>query len=200
MSFLTLIERVVHELRVIWLARTDVDFDLSFAGKIIIAALVEEYPSVGKLVNGKHDEFREMVEAIAHTYENHDKFVFGWCSHAEMISSIAMRSFDPLPQLVVINAPDLKYHVLEEPPLPQTIIKLLDDLGEGKVALSGGNTFYHRAQRAVYDAITTLANMYKGNPVLTLLLLGLPLAFLSMIIFTSCCTDMFDARDDEDGE
>jgi len=39
--------------------------------------------------------------------------------------------------------------------------------------------------------------MYTGNPVLTLLLIGLPLSFLSIIIYTTCFSDILDAKDDE---
>jgi len=43
-------------------------------------------------------------------------------------------------------------------------------------------------------------SMYKGNPVLTILLLGLPIGFLSIIVYTSCCSDILDARDEDDEE
>src|SRR5438270_738301 len=124
---------------------------------MVIIAVVEEHHSVGKLVNGKQEEFREMVEAIALTYEDRDKFVFGWCSHPEMLSSIALQALDPLPKLLAIRSGDLKYHVLGgATPLPQTVITFLNDLAADKVELLGGNSYYHQIQRAVYDMLTTL--------------------------------------------
>lgn len=39
--------------------------------------------------------------------------------------------------------------------------------------------------------------MYQGNPVLTLLLLGLPSSFLAIIVYMTCCSDFLDARDDD---
>lgn len=38
--------------------------------------------------------------------------------------------------------------------------------------------------------------MYQGNPILTLLLLGLPSSFLAIIVYMTCCSDFLDARDD----
>lgn len=42
--------------------------------------------------------------------------------------------------------------------------------------------------------------MYKGNPILTVLVFGLPMIFLSIIIYSSCCSDVFEARDEEEDE
>jgi thioredoxin domain-containing protein 10 len=40
--------------------------------------------------------------------------------------------------------------------------------------------------------------MWRGNPVLTSVLFGLPLAFLSLILYSICCADIMDANDEED--
>lgn len=49
-----------------------------------------------------------------------------------------------------------------------------------------------------FDTVTSLVSMYYGNPVLTILLFGLPSAFLSIIIYTTCFSDILDAKDDEE--
>lgn len=41
--------------------------------------------------------------------------------------------------------------------------------------------------------------MWKGNPTLTVLLFGLPAGFLSLICYGTCCQDIMDADDEEDG-
>lgn len=40
--------------------------------------------------------------------------------------------------------------------------------------------------------------MYKGNPVLTVVLLGLPLGLFSIICYTTCCTDILEAADEDE--
>ncbi len=64
----------------------------------------------------------------------------------------------------------------------------------------GGDTFWHRLRRVVYDTITSLVSMYYGNPILTLLLFGLPTAFLSIIIYASCFSDFLDAKEEDNEE
>lgn len=47
-----------------------------------------------------------------------------------------------------------------------------------------------------------LVEMWRGNPILTAVLFGLPLGFLSLIIYSIFCADILDAdeEDDEDGK
>lgn len=39
--------------------------------------------------------------------------------------------------------------------------------------------------------------MYQGNPVLTLLLFGLPGSFLAIIVYMTCCSDFLDSREED---
>lgn len=41
--------------------------------------------------------------------------------------------------------------------------------------------------------------MWKGNPILMTVLVGLPVGFLSLICYGICCPDILDANDEEDG-
>ena len=47
--------------------------------------------------------------------------------------------------------------------------------------------------------ITAAQDMWRGNPVLTTVLFGLPFGFLCLICYSICCADIMDA-DDEDEE
>ena len=49
-----------------------------------------------------------------------------------------------------------------------------------------------------YNARTSLEDMWQGNPVLTAVIFGLPLGFLSLICYSIWCSDILDA--DEDGK
>lgn len=51
--------------------------------------------------------------------------------------------------------------------------------------------------RGFYEARTTLVSMWRGNPVLTALVFGLPLGFLSLICYSICCADILDADEEE---
>lgn len=54
-----------------------------------------------------------------------------------------------------------------------------------------------RVYRGFFEARTTLINMWRGNPVLTALVFGLPLGFLSLICYSICCADILDADEEE---
>lgn len=56
--------------------------------------------------------------------------------------------------------------------------------------------------RLYFEVLTALAEMWKGNPVLTSVIFGLPLGFLSLICYSICCADILDADEDDldDGE
>lgn len=40
--------------------------------------------------------------------------------------------------------------------------------------------------------------MWRGNPILTAVLFGLPLGFLSLIIYSIFCADILDADEEEE--
>lgn len=42
--------------------------------------------------------------------------------------------------------------------------------------------------------------MWRGNPILTSVLFGLPLGFLSLIICSIFCVDILDADEDEEDD
>ena len=55
-----------------------------------------------------------------------------------------------------------------------------------------------RLYRAYYEAKSALTDMWRGNPVLTAVLLGLPMGFLSLIFYSICCADIMDAEEEEE--
>lgn len=42
--------------------------------------------------------------------------------------------------------------------------------------------------------------MWVGNPVLTIVLFGLPLGFLSLILYSVCCGDIMDAKEEDEDQ
>lgn len=64
----------------------------------------------------------------------------------------------------------------------------------------GGNSLLVRIYRSWFEMKTTLAAMWMGNPILTMVLFGLPAGFLSLICYGICCPDILDADDDEEGK
>ncbi len=57
-----------------------------------------------------------------------------------------------------------------------------------------------RLYRAYFEAKTNLFEMWRGNPMLTSVLFGLPMGFFALICYTICCADIMEEGVDEDGE
>jgi thioredoxin domain-containing protein 10 len=55
-----------------------------------------------------------------------------------------------------------------------------------------------RVRRALFELRRLLSDMWIGNPVLTCVIFGLPLGFLSLIFYSIFCADILDADPDED--
>lgn len=64
----------------------------------------------------------------------------------------------------------------------------------------GGNSWLVHIYRSWFELKTTLTTMWLGNPILTMVLFGLPGGFLSLICYGICCPDILDADDEEEGK
>lgn len=170
--------------------------------KYIAMAVLEE-----NLIGGlalRMSEFRDVLEAIAVNNKDiyHEHFIFGWTGHPDLANSIVMATLS-IPSLIVVNTTTYQYYLpaLEEDekiPSPQGVLQLLDRVKNGSAEALGGDTLFYKLYRNYYSMKTSLAGMWKGNPVLTTVLLGLPLGLFSIICYTTCCSDILEAGEDED--
>ena len=168
--------------------------------KLIVMAVVEE----NKLeqISQEMEVFKEMVRqvAVSNQEQYHDRFQFGWTGSPDLANSVAMETLT-LPNLIVINSTTYQHHLPEDPPevLTKEAVQIfLDSVLAGEAPTYGGQSWLVRLYRAFYEAKTSLFDMWRGNPVLTSVLLGLPLGFLSLIFYSICCADIMDADEEEE--
>ena len=168
--------------------------------KYVVIAVVEE----NKLseVSDEMVEFKEMVRRIVVNNQDlyGDNFQFGWTGSPDLANSVAMDTLT-LPNLIVINSTTYQHHLPEDSPeyLTAEAIKIfLDSIVSGEAPSYGGSSWLVRLYRSYYEAKTSLVDMWRGNPVLTAVLLGLPLGFLSLIFYSICCADIMDAEEEEE--
>ncbi|XP_054719575.1 protein disulfide-isomerase TMX3-like [Uloborus diversus] len=171
-------------------------------GKYVVMAVLEENQIGGLTL--RMSETRDILEAIAVNNKElyHKNFVFGWLSQPDIANNIAITTL-PIPSLIVVNTTSYQYYLPkleadEKVPSPQSILELLDQIKNNSAEAFGGETFFYRMYRGYYGARTSLIGMWKGNPVLTTVLLGLPLGLFSIICYTSCCSDILEATDEEE--
>jgi len=106
-----------------------------------------------------------------------------------------------VPSLIIVNASDYTHFVPDDATEEITEAALalfVENVVEGRVTGRGGDTYPMRVFRAFYQARASVEGMWKGNPILTALLFGLPAGFLTLICYSICCQDIMDADDEEE--
>jgi thioredoxin domain-containing protein 10 len=170
--------------------------------KFLVIAVLEE----NKLMQIEPDQeqFRDMLKEVIEMNREayHKHFQFGWTGTPDLANSVAMEQLS-LPNLLVINSTTYQHHLPEDHPpqlTPEAIKIFLDSVLAGEAPAYGGSSWLVRLSRAVYEGRTAMVGMWRGNPVLTALLLGLPFGFLSLIFYSICCADIMDAEEEDEGE
>jgi len=167
--------------------------------KFIVLAVLEE-DKIGRLSPSMR-QYKEMLEKFAETNRDdyHENFLFGWTGSPDLPNSVAMMSL-PVPSIIVINATSFHHHLPEEYIeilTPENLAEFLNRVLQNDIQAQGGTGFFARLNRMYYDSTTTFKGMWYGNPVLTTVILGLPLGFLTLICYSMWCADIMDANDDD---
>lgn len=168
--------------------------------KKYLAITVVKESKIGRITTDE-DAFKDMVESVIRNNREkyHKHFQFGWTGTPDLANSIAMERLQ-LPSLLVVNSSNMHHHLPEDPPhhlTPSVIEGFLDSIIAESAPAFGGDSWPIRVYRAYYNARTSLEDMWQGNPVLTALLFGLPLGFLSLICYSIWCSDIMDADEEE---
>lgn len=173
--------------------------DLMDTAKYIVIVVVSEN-KLNEITQTERD-FKEMVEGIVKKKKRdmHHRFQFGWMGNTDVANSIVMTELT-VPNLLVINSTTSHHHLPDDDPVlmtPEAVLIFLEQIHAQAAPVYGGNNWPVRIYRGFYEARTTLASMWRGNPVLTALVFGLPLGFLSLICYSVCCADILDAEEEE---
>ncbi|KAF9418983.1 hypothetical protein HW555_004310 [Spodoptera exigua] len=185
----------------LWVTRSNIN-ELMDIEKYIVIAIVSEN-KLNEITQTERD-FKDMVESIIKKRKRdlHHRFQFGWMGNPELANSIAMSELT-IPHLIVLNSTTGHHHIPEDDPVlmtPEAVSMFLDQIHNQVAPTYGGNSWPVRFYRGFFEARTTLTNMWRGNPVLTALVFGLPLGFLSLICYSVCCADILDAEEEDTPE
>lgn len=72
----------------------------------------------------------------------------------------------------------------------------LQTIDEGQIQPMGGRSWTQRIRRMYYDITTNIYDMFKHQPILTVCLFGVPLAFFAIITYSICASDFSVDRDE----
>ncbi|CAH8569287.1 unnamed protein product [Heterobilharzia americana] len=123
-------------------------------------------------------------------------FQLAWTNDLETLEDLAMGSIitpnfivlDPVTRelfLYLSNHYSSNSLLLDE----SNLINFLMLVNDGKVKAVGGNTILIRLQRLGYNFIISFSKFLLNRPLMSLLILGVPIIMFSGIIYLCCCLD-----------
>ncbi|XP_067837533.1 protein disulfide-isomerase TMX3-like [Heptranchias perlo] len=155
-------------------------YELAETGKLVVVAVID-----GKNSSEEHASLKAITHEVAAGYREqfHRDFQFGHIDGADYINSVIMDEVK-VPSIVVLNTSNQQYF------LPETtiesiedLIKFINDIIEGSAEAKGGDSFYHRIRRMLYDGKSTILSVFKTSPILGCFLFGLPLGVISIMCY-----------------
>ncbi|XKL63256.1 hypothetical protein PGB90_005620 [Kerria lacca] len=128
-------------------------------------------------------------------------FQFGWIGNPDLANSIAIMKV-PLPYLLVLNSTTNHHHIPDDEPhqlTPEAVTLFLESIINQTAKVQIFIIFYNEKNIVTYNNnnLVALTEMWKGNPVLTAVIFGLPAGFLVLICYSIHCADILDAEDDD---
>lgn len=107
----------------------------------------------------------------------------------------------PTPHLIALNSTTQHHYIPDDDPLqmtPQALHLFLESISNESATAYGGDTYFVRVNRALFELKRSLREMWRGNPVLMTVIFGLPLGFLSLIIYSIFCGDCLVTEEEQD--
>lgn len=108
--------------------------------------------------------------------------------------------------MVVVNLSSYEFYLNDDQPAQITELSMqsyLRTLADGHVMVHGGRAFPIRLKRMAYELFSNLHDMFYHQPILTVCLFGVPLAFFSIIAYSVCSADFSVEREEiypDDGD
>ncbi|KHN72778.1 Protein disulfide-isomerase TMX3 [Toxocara canis] len=146
--------------------------------------------------------FNSMMMKAASTVRAEERlssiYQFGWLDGNEMANSIVLGTVNQ-PEVLVFNVSSYEYYLSGDASTEVTeksVVSFLERIVAGDVQPMGGRSISQRIKRIIYEVSTNVYEMFRAQPLLTVCLFGVPLAFLSLITYCICSTDFTVDRDE----
>lgn len=180
--------------------------DITETSKVMMLVIFAEQKSKKKI----NERVSKIVKNVALNERDrfHRFFQFGWMLGDSIASNIMMSSLTA-PYLIAYNTTDHVYYLkqyseIKEEFTEQQLITFLDDVLEGRAKGYGGDSYFLRLYRGIWDLIKTIYDIWTTQPIAALLMFGFPLLVFGFLFYMLCIADPgpeeeFD-EDDEDVE
>ncbi|XP_038069429.1 protein disulfide-isomerase TMX3-like [Patiria miniata] len=175
--------------------------------KFLMLALVN--PSVDNHKKHPHYLMKDTVRRFSleqrDTY--HEKFQFGFMETPDIANDITLSRLE-LPSILVVDPKSYLYYLYENPieVTEESLAEFLDGVVLGTVEAHGGNSWYRKIYRVIYEVVQSLVSLWMANPILTTGLLVVPSFLVIFICYSIWSADPYDEdnlppdSEDEDEE
>ncbi|KAI6207746.1 Protein disulfide-isomerase TMX3 [Aphelenchoides besseyi] len=178
--------------------------------KILVLGLVDMIERSN--MSTESGKFFKLFKKAALLAENdqstRSRFKFGWMDGNSIANSVVMGEMS-IPGLLIFNVSSYEFYLLDDSPQKMTAQSLLGGLQpimNGEATALGGRSWPQRFRRMGYEITKNVYDMFYHQPILTMCLFGVPLAFFSIITYSICSADfsvdrdeVFPSSDEEDG-
>ncbi|PIO72607.1 hypothetical protein TELCIR_05459 [Teladorsagia circumcincta] len=154
-------------------------------------------------------EARGAAEDLRSSPDLWTRYQFAWIDGSEAVTSIVMSNME-VPSMLVLNYTSFEYFLNEDDTEKITrasiitwLSNLADGIDKGTASPLGGRSLPVRIRRIIFEVYMNVTQMFATQPLLSSVLFGMPIAFLSIICYSICSADFSVDReefypDDED--
>ncbi|XP_068693616.1 protein disulfide-isomerase TMX3-like isoform X2 [Montipora foliosa] len=165
--------------------------EITETGKLLMLAILAEQKSKKKI----NERVSKVVKSVALIQREkfHRFFLFGWMLGDTIASNIMMSSL-AAPFLMVYNSTDHVYYLkqyseLKEEFTEDNLTSFLNDILDGHEQGYGGDSYFQRLYRGIWDLFGTIYDIWTTQPIAALLMFGFPLLIFSFVIYMLCIAD-----------
>ncbi|KAG2458260.1 TMX3 isomerase, partial [Polypterus senegalus] len=102
-----------------------------------------------------------------------------------------------VPTVVVLNTSNQQYFLSSKPVENiEDLVQFINNVLDGTAEAQGGDGFFQRIKRVLYDAKSTVVSVFKSSPILGCFLFGLPLGVISIMCYGICTAESDDSSED----
>jgi len=104
---------------------------------------------------------------------------------------------------MVYNTTDHVYYLMQYSEIKdefteQKLTSFLDDILEGRAKGYGGDSYFRRLYRGIWDLLKTIYDIWTTQPIAALLMFGFPLLVFAFVIYMLCIADPGPEEEDLD--
>ncbi|KAJ1354321.1 hypothetical protein KIN20_011218 [Parelaphostrongylus tenuis] len=178
--------------------------DIASSGKLIVLVICTELERFNQSspIGIFCEKAREAAEDLRKSEYLWSRFQFAWLDGSEVATSIVMGNMDP-PNILVFNYTTYEYYLNEDEPekitrasLVTWLSNLIDGIEKGTIVPLGGRSLPTRVRRMIFEVYSNVTQMFATQPLLSSVLFGMPIAFLSIICYSICSADFTVDRED----